>query len=87
MRGPENIASASTVTCWTRGSPHFEDPPEMQRLRLAACLLADVAWQANPGFRADRAEEMALHGNWVAIDPAGRVVLAQALASTSAASG
>jgi exopolyphosphatase/guanosine-5'-triphosphate,3'-diphosphate pyrophosphatase len=63
-------------------APIFDDPPEMQRLRLAACLLADVAWQANPGFRADRAEEMALHGNWVAIDPAGRVVLAQALAST-----
>jgi exopolyphosphatase/guanosine-5'-triphosphate,3'-diphosphate pyrophosphatase len=54
----------------------------MRRLRLAACLLADVAWQANPGFRADRAIEMALHGNWVAVDAPGRVVMAQALAST-----
>jgi exopolyphosphatase / guanosine-5'-triphosphate,3'-diphosphate pyrophosphatase len=63
-------------------APLFDDPPEMRRLRLAACLLADVAWQANPGFRADRAEEMALHGNWVAIDPAGRVILAQTLATT-----
>jgi exopolyphosphatase/guanosine-5'-triphosphate,3'-diphosphate pyrophosphatase len=62
--------------------PLFEDPPEMRRLRLAACLLADVAWQANPGFRADRAIEMALHGNWVAVDAAGRVVMAQTLAST-----
>lgn len=63
-------------------APLFGDPPEMRRLRLAACLLADVAWQANPGFRADRAEEMALHGNWVAIDPPGRVIMAQALSST-----
>jgi exopolyphosphatase/guanosine-5'-triphosphate,3'-diphosphate pyrophosphatase len=63
-------------------APLFDDPPEMRRLRLAACLLADVAWQANPGFRADRAEEMALHGNWVAIDPSGRVIMAQALSST-----
>lgn len=63
-------------------APLFDDSPEMRRLRLAACLLADVAWQANPGFRADRAEEMALHGNWVAIDPAGRVILAQTLSST-----
>ena len=63
-------------------APLFDDPPEMRRLRLAACLLADVAWQANPGFRADRAEEMALHGNWVAIDPPGRVILARALSST-----
>lgn len=62
--------------------PLFDDAPEMRRLRLAACLLADVAWQANPGFRADRAIEMALHGNWVAIDAPGRVILAQALGST-----
>jgi exopolyphosphatase/guanosine-5'-triphosphate,3'-diphosphate pyrophosphatase len=63
-------------------APLFEDPPEMQRLRLAACLLADVAWQANPGFRSDRAVEMALHGNWVAVDAAGRAIMAQALCAT-----
>ena len=60
-------------------APLFDDGPEMRRLRLASCLLADVAWQANPGFRADRGIEMALHGNWVAINPAGRVMMAQAL--------
>jgi exopolyphosphatase / guanosine-5'-triphosphate,3'-diphosphate pyrophosphatase len=62
-------------------APVFDDPSEMRRLRLAACLLADVAWQANPGFRADRGIEMALHGNWVAVNPAGRVIMAQALSS------
>jgi exopolyphosphatase/guanosine-5'-triphosphate,3'-diphosphate pyrophosphatase len=62
-------------------APLFEDTPPMQRLRLASCLLADVAWQANPNFRADRAIEMALHGNWVALNPAGRVIMAQALSS------
>jgi exopolyphosphatase/guanosine-5'-triphosphate,3'-diphosphate pyrophosphatase len=53
----------------------------MLRLRRASCLLADVAWQASPDFRADRGIEMALHGNWVAIDAAGRVIMAQALSS------
>ena len=62
-------------------APLFDDEPAMRRLRLASCLLADVAWQANPGFRADRGIEMALHGNWVAVNPAGRVVIAQALAA------
>lgn len=62
-------------------SPLFDDTPEMSRLRRASCLLADVAWQANPGFRADRGIEMALHGNWVAITAAGRVIMAQALSS------
>jgi exopolyphosphatase/guanosine-5'-triphosphate,3'-diphosphate pyrophosphatase len=62
-------------------APVFDDEPAMRRLRLASCLLADVAWQANPGFRADRGIEMALHGNWVAVSPAGRVIMAQALAA------
>ena len=60
----------------------FDDEPGMQRLRLAACLLADVAWQASPTFRAERAIEMALHGNWVAVSPAERVIMAQALSSS-----
>jgi exopolyphosphatase/guanosine-5'-triphosphate,3'-diphosphate pyrophosphatase len=59
-----------------------DDGPAMRRLRLASCLLADVAWQANPGFRADRAIEMALHGNWVAVTPSGRVIMAQALSAS-----
>jgi exopolyphosphatase/guanosine-5'-triphosphate,3'-diphosphate pyrophosphatase len=62
-------------------APLFDDEPAMRRLRLASCLLADVAWQANPGFRADRGIEMALHGNWVAVSPAGRVIMAQALSA------
>lgn len=55
------------------------DPPGEQRLRHAACLLADVGWRANPEFRAERGVEIALHGNWVAIDAAGRAQVAQAL--------
>ncbi|HEX6375545.1 MAG TPA: Ppx/GppA family phosphatase [Allosphingosinicella sp.] len=62
-------------------SPIFADGPAMARLRLAACLLADVAWQAHPDFRAERGVEMALHGNWVGIDVCGRVMMAQALFS------
>jgi len=62
-------------------APLFDDEPAMRRLRLASCLLADVAWQANPGFRADRGIEIALHGNWVAVNPSGRVIMAQALSA------
>ena len=63
---------------WT--APLFaSEPEERQRLRHAACLLADVGWRANPEFRAERGLEVALHGNWVGIDAAGRAKLAQAL--------
>lgn len=59
--------------------PIFDDMRDIARLRLAACLLADVAWAAHPDFRAERGVDMALHGNWVGIDGPGRVMLAQAL--------
>jgi len=60
-------------------SPLFQDAPAMERLRRAACLLADVGWHANPEFRAERGVEIALHGNWVAVDGRGRALIAQAL--------
>ena len=61
-------------------APLFADePPQMARLRHAACLLADVGWRAHPEFRAERGLDVALHGNWVAIDAAGRAMLGQAL--------
>lgn len=56
-----------------------DDTPDLARLRHAACLLADVGWRANPQFRAERGVEIALHGNWAAIDARGRAILAQAL--------
>ena len=61
-------------------APLFADePPELARWRHAAGLLADVGWRANPEFRAERGVEIALHGNWVAIDAHGRALVAQAL--------
>ncbi|UVO49217.1 Ppx/GppA family phosphatase [Sphingomonas sp. SUN019] len=59
-------------------APLFEGDPDA-RLRHAACQLADVGWRANPEFRAERGVEIALHGNWVAIDARGRAMLAQSL--------
>src|SRR3546814_6834250 len=63
-------------------APAFNgESAEWRRIRRAACLLADVGWRANPEFRAERGLEIALHGNWVGIDVAGRAMLAQALYS------
>ena len=59
------------------GSLFPDDPDACLRVRHAACLLADVGWHANPEFRAERGMEIALHGNWVAIDSAERAMLAQ----------
>ena len=55
--------------------PHNSDA----RLRLAACLLSDAGWRANPEFRAELAFEIGAHGNWVGIDARGRALLGQSL--------
>lgn len=68
--------------------PLFPDEVEqMKRLRLAACLLGDIAWNAHPDYRAERAVDMALHGNWVGIDSHGRAVLGRALCSAFGGDG
>lgn len=64
-------------------APLFDGEDEgWHRLRRAACNLGDVAWRANPDFRAERGLDAGLHGNWVGIDGAGREMLGQALYSS-----
>ena len=64
-----------------------EETPVMQRLRLAACLLGDIAWNAHPDYRAERAVDMAIHGNWVGIDTHGRAILGRALCTAFGGDG
>lgn len=52
---------------------------ETRRLHLAACLLSDIAWRGHPDFRAERAVEVALHGQFVGVSHAGRAFVAVAL--------
>lgn len=59
----------------------------MRRLRLATCFLGDIAWNAHPDYRAERAVDMALHGNWVGINSHGRAVLGRALCSAFGGDG
>ncbi len=56
-----------------------DDLAAHKRIRQAACNLGDVAWRANPNFRAERGLQMGLHGNWVGITGPEREMLGQAL--------
>ena len=68
--------------------PLFRDEgSELKRLRLAACFLGDIAWNAHPDYRAERAVDMAIHGNWVGIDAHGRAILGRALCSAFGGDG
>ncbi|MFC7537067.1 Ppx/GppA family phosphatase [Sphingomonas sp. GCM10030256] len=64
-----------------------DDTPTDARIRLAACLLADVAWNAHPDFRAEWAIDTGVHGNWVGIDGHGRALLGRALSSAFGGDG
>jgi exopolyphosphatase/guanosine-5'-triphosphate,3'-diphosphate pyrophosphatase len=64
-----------------------DDDSDARRLRLAACLLADVAWEAHPDFRAGWAVDMGVHGNWVGIDAEGRTVIGRTLWSAFGGDG
>ena len=64
-----------------------DDSPGASRLRLATCLLADIAWNAHPDFRAERAVDTAIHGNWVGIDASGRALLGRGLCSAFGGDG
>ena len=64
-----------------------DDSPGASRLRLATCLLADIAWNAHPDYRAERAVDTAIHGNWVGIDASGRALLGRALCSAFGGDG
>ena len=77
---------AASIDTWM--DPLFRDESsEMRRLRLATCLLGDIAWNAHPDYRAERAVDMALHGNWVGIDSHGRAMLGRALCSAFGGDG
>ena len=76
---PRVESLGDSLDAWMAGA--FDDAPALLPVRLATCLLAHLAWQANPEFRADRAVEQALHASWVGIDGCGRVMMAQALSS------
>jgi exopolyphosphatase / guanosine-5'-triphosphate,3'-diphosphate pyrophosphatase len=54
----------------------IKETADEQRLRYAACLLADIGWRAHPDYRADRSLGMISQAAFVGVDHPGRVFLA-----------
>ncbi|WP_082016044.1 Ppx/GppA phosphatase family protein [Aureimonas altamirensis] len=53
----------------------IDETPEEERLRDAACLLADVSWRAHPDYRGGQALSFTVHAALPALDHAGRTFL------------
>jgi exopolyphosphatase / guanosine-5'-triphosphate,3'-diphosphate pyrophosphatase len=57
-------------------STNLEDGVDEKRLRLAACLLSDIAWRAHPDYRAEQSLETIAHAALAGVDHPGRTFLA-----------
>lgn len=74
----QDAAYPEALLAWSDGA-FPDEPPALRRLRHSACLIAGTGWASNPNFRAIEGEDMALHGNWIGVDAAGRAMMAMAL--------
>ncbi len=54
----------------------IQEKPQEQRLRYAACLLADIGWRAHPDYRADRSLGMISQAAFVGVNHVERTFLA-----------
>jgi exopolyphosphatase/guanosine-5'-triphosphate,3'-diphosphate pyrophosphatase len=64
---------------WTdrfMASSGLEESPAEERLRHAACLLADIGWRAHPDYRGEQSMNIIAHAAFVGIDHPGRAFLA-----------
>jgi exopolyphosphatase / guanosine-5'-triphosphate,3'-diphosphate pyrophosphatase len=75
-RSPQHELELCDWTDALFGKNAIAETPEEQRLRYAACLLADIGWRAHPDYRADRSVSMISQAAFVGIDHPGRVFLA-----------
>lgn len=66
---------------WTRPLfyRHRSDKADKERLQMAICLLSDIAWRGHPDFRAEKAVDIILHGNFVGLNHRDRCYIAVAL--------
>jgi exopolyphosphatase/guanosine-5'-triphosphate,3'-diphosphate pyrophosphatase len=60
-------------------SSGIDETAEEQRLRHAACLLADIGWRAHPDYRGEQSLNIIAHAAFVGIDHPGRAFLALAV--------
>lgn len=71
---------ATRVAGWTSAAVPAQRQGS-ERLRLAAAMLSLASMQIEPNLRTHQAMDWALHKRWISLDPAGRAMLAAAVAA------
>ncbi|SMQ64827.1 exopolyphosphatase / guanosine-5'-triphosphate,3'-diphosphate pyrophosphatase [Devosia lucknowensis] len=59
---------------------HVAETPQEMRLRIVACLLADIGWRSHPDYRGPQSVDAVAYGSLTGVDHPGRSFLAQVMA-------
>ena len=75
-RDPEHGRELSDWTEHSLQAFGIAETTEECRARVAACLLTDIAWRANPDYRASQALRIITFGNFLGADHQARMMIA-----------
>lgn len=78
-RSPRFAHELCTWTDKFMESSGLEETEEEQRLRHAACLLADIGWRSHPDYRGEQSLNIIANASFTGIDHPGRAYLALAV--------
>ena len=78
-RSPEHGEELAAWTDQFMATSGIDETAEEQRLRRAACLLADIGWRAHPDYRGEQSLNIISHAAFVGVDHPGRAFMALAV--------
>lgn len=75
-RSPRHVLELQPWSSQVFAAMGLDETPEEERLRHAACLLADIGWRAHPEYRGEQSLNLIAHAAFIGIDHPGRAYLA-----------
>ena len=78
-RSPGHVRELIDWTDALFGGDELPETAYEERLRQAACLLADIGWRAHPDYRGEQCLNLIAHAALIGIDHPGRAFLALAV--------
>ncbi|HEY0919814.1 exopolyphosphatase [Devosia sp.] len=79
-RSPAHATDLFDFTSGFLAAIGVREGPDGERLRKAACYLADIGWRGHPDYRGDQSVDLIAYGSLTGVDHPGRAFLAEVLA-------
>ena len=79
-RSPAHASDLVEFTGQFIGVSGIAESDALRRLRIVACLLADIGWRAHPDYRGPQSVDAVAYGSLTGVDHPGRSFIAQVMA-------